>query len=148
MPDPLNVTSPQHHPGEQGPAEDHAHRGEDLAALLGRLLEEARPAGKTQKDLATEAGIPYATLNAWVNRTRGTSRIEPDKLRALVGVFRRWGLEVTPKEMFSAIGKAVPGRAGDEREARLLRIYRELPEERQRDLVKDAEAMLRISRVS
>lgn len=145
MDDPLFVNSHQQHPGEQGPAEDHAPRGEDLAALLDRLLRE-RP-DKTQKDLAAESGVRYPTLNAWMNRTRGTSRVDPDTLRSLVDAFRRWGVEVTPAEMFAAVGRAVPGRAGDSREARLLKIYRQLPEDRQRDLVRDAEAMLRISRV-
>ncbi|MFD3614473.1 helix-turn-helix domain-containing protein [Streptomyces sp. NPDC058676] len=146
MPDPLNVTSPQHHPGEPYTAEDPARQGEDLAALLGRLL--AQVPSKTQKDLATEAGVPYPTLNAWMNRTRGTSRIDPEVLRSLVAAFRRWGVEVTPKEMFEATGRPVPGPSGDEREARLLHLYRQLPEDKQRALVKDAEAMAQVSRVS
>jgi len=146
MPDPLGVTSHQNHPGEPDPAEDPARKGEDLAALLGRLLAEVP--GKTQKDLATEAGIRYPTLNAWMNRTRGTSRIDPDALRKLVATFRKWGVEVTPKEMFESTGRPVPGPTGDEREARLLQIYRQLSADKQRDLVRDAEAMARISRVS
>jgi hypothetical protein len=146
MPDPLIVTSHQNHPGEPDPAEDRAPRGEDLAALLERLL--AGVPGKTQKDLATEAGIRYPTFNAWMNRTRGTSRIDPETLRAMVATLRKWGVAVTPREMFEAVGRPVPGPTGDEREARLLSLYRQLPEDRQRDLVRDAEAMLRVSRVS
>jgi hypothetical protein len=125
----------------------HQNRpAEDLAALLTRLLDQVPD--RTQKDLATAAGIAYPTLNAWLNRTRGTSRIDPDRLRDLVAIFRRWGVEVTPKEMFAAAGRPVPGRADQEREDRLLKLYRQLPEDQQRDLVKDAEARLRISRVS
>jgi len=145
MPDPLNVTSHQHHPGEPRPAEDPAHQGEDLAALLERLIAQAP--GKTQKDLATEAGVRYSTLNAWMNRTRGTSRIEPDTLWALIDVLRKWGVNLTPKEMFTAAGRPVPGRADEERERRLLGVYRQLPEAQQRDLIQYGEAMLKISRV-
>ncbi|MGW4883404.1 helix-turn-helix domain-containing protein [Streptomyces murinus] len=147
MHDPLTVTSHQHDPGEQGPAEDQAPpQGEDLAALLERLLHRAPD--KTQKDLAIEAGVRYPTLNAWMNRTRGTSRIEPDTLRSLVEVFRRWDVPVTPAEMFKAASRPVPGRADEEREKRLLKLYRQLPEDRQRDLVRYAEASLRVSQVS
>lgn len=140
------VSSHQHHPGEQGPAEDRAPRGEDLAALLSRLLDQTD--GKNQKDLAAAAGIPYATVNAWMNRTRGTSRIDPDKLRALREAFRSWGVAVKVSDLFAAVGRPVPGPSDAEREARLLTLYRQLPVEKQRDLVRDAEAMLRISRVS
>jgi transcriptional regulator with XRE-family HTH domain len=146
MPDPLNVTSHQNHPGEPGSAEDQAHLGEDLAALLERLIAEAP--GKTQKDLATEAGIRYPTLNAWMNRTRGTSRIEPEKIWAMIDVFRKWGVTLTPKELFNAAGRPVPGRADEERERRLLGVFRQLPEGQQRDLIKYGEAMLKVSRVS
>lgn len=146
IPETLSVSSHQHDPGEQGPAEDRAHQGEDLAALLSRLLDET--SGRNQKDLAAAAGIPYATVNAWMNRTRGTSRIDPDKLRALREVFRSWGVSVKVSDFFAAAGRPVPGPTDVEREARLLKLYRQLPEERQRDLVRDAEAMLRVSRVS
>ncbi|MFE2045692.1 helix-turn-helix domain-containing protein [Streptomyces sp. NPDC059477] len=140
------MTSHQNHPGEQGPAEDPPHRGEDLAALLQRLLGGAP--GKTQKDLATAARISYPTLNAWMNRTRGTSRIEADTIRALVAAFRGWGVTVTPAEMFTAVGRPIPGRADQEREARLLRLYRQLPDEQQRAVVKYAEAMTAIAHAS
>ncbi|MFB6771097.1 helix-turn-helix domain-containing protein [Streptomyces sp. NPDC056337] len=140
------MTSHQQHPGEQGPAEDPARPGEDLAALLDRLLAEAP--GKTQKDLATEAGISYPTLNAWINRTRGTSRIDPDRLRDLVAAFRKWGVAVTPREMFAAAGRPVPGRTDVQREERLLRLYRQLPEDKQRDALKYVDALFRVSHVS
>jgi len=45
------------------------------------------------------------------------------------------------------VGRPVPGPSGDEREARLLKLYRQLPESRQRALLKDAEAMLQVSRI-
>lgn len=140
------MTNQRSHSGDPDPGHDPAHRDEDLAALLERLLAQAP--GRTQKDLASEAGISYPTLNAWMNRTRGTSRIDPEKLRAMVEVFRRWGVSTTPREFFESVGRPVPGPSGDEREARLLTLYRQLPESRQRALLKDAEAMLQVSRIT
>ncbi|MER8083790.1 helix-turn-helix transcriptional regulator [Streptomyces sp. NPDC094048] len=138
------MTTGPHHPGDTDTAaEDPAPAGEDLAALLTRLLEEA---GRTQKELATETGIKYPTLNAWVNRTRGTSRIDPQDLRAIVNTLRLWQVEVTPAQMFKAAGRKVPGPSDAEREARLLKIYRELPTEGQRALIQTAEAMKAASR--
>ncbi|WEH40750.1 helix-turn-helix transcriptional regulator [Streptomyces sp. AM 2-1-1] len=119
-------------------AEDPAPTGEDLAALLARLLGET---DKTQKDLAAEAGIKYPTLNAWMNRTRGTSRINPDDLRALANILRGWGVETTPRQIFEAAGRPVPGPTDVERENRLLEIYRQLPARSQRALLQTAEAM-------
>ncbi|MFD5855259.1 helix-turn-helix domain-containing protein [Streptomyces chartreusis] len=139
------MTIQQSSPGDPDPGQDPPRRDEDLAALLVRLLAQAQD--RTQKDLAAEAGISYPTLNAWMNRTRGTSRIDPEKLRAMVEVFRRWGVRTTPREFFEAVGRPVPGPSGDEREARLLKLYRQLPEARQRALLKDAEAMLQVSRI-
>ncbi|WP_432057790.1 helix-turn-helix domain-containing protein [Streptomyces sp. bgisy022] len=133
-------------PTSSSTGDDQDRPGEDLAALLERLL--AQVPGRSQKDLAREADISYQTLNAWMNRTRGTSRIPPERLRAMVEVFRRWGVRTTPKEFFEAVGRPVPGPGRDEREARLLKLYRQLPEARQRALIKDAEAMLQVSRMS
>ena len=113
-------------PGELDSGEVFAHDGGDLPTLLERLLAEVP--GKTQKDLAGEAGISYPTLNAWMNRTRGTSRIDPERLRAMVEVFRRWGVKTTPREFYASVGRPVPGPSGDEREAQLLKLYRQLPE--------------------
>jgi transcriptional regulator with XRE-family HTH domain len=132
--------------GEPDVGEDVAGEGEDLPALLERLLGASQ--GRTQKDLAAEAGISYPTLNAWMNRTRGTSRIDPERLRAMVEVFRRWGVRTTPREFFASVGRPVPGPSGDERETHLLTLYRQLPESRQRALVKNAEAMLQLSRTT
>jgi len=140
------VTNQQHRPGDPTPGNDPPRQDADLAVLLERLLAQAP--GKTQKDLASAAGISYPTLNAWMNRTRGTSRIDPERLRAMVDVFRRWGVATTPREFFEAVGRPAPGPSGDEREARLLKLYRQLPEARQRALLKDAEAMLQVSRIT
>ncbi|MFE2419162.1 helix-turn-helix domain-containing protein [Streptomyces hokutonensis] len=140
------MTNQQSRRGDAEPGNDPARQDVDLTALLERLLAQAP--GKTQKDLASAAGISYPTLNAWMNRTRGTSRIDPEKLRAMVEVFRGWGVRTTPREFFEAVGRPAPGPSADEREARLLKLYRQLPEARQRALIKDAEAMLQVSRIT
>ncbi|MFI6403614.1 helix-turn-helix domain-containing protein [Streptomyces sp. NPDC050548] len=140
------MTNQQSRRGDEEPGNDPTRQDVDLTALLERLLAQAP--GKTQKDLASAAGISYPTLNAWMNRTRGTSRIDPEKLRAMVEVFRGWGVRTTPREFFEAVGRPAPGPSADEREARLLKLYRQLPEARQRALIKDAEAMLQVSRIT
>ncbi|MFE1329706.1 transcriptional regulator [Streptomyces microflavus] len=141
------MTTGPNHPGDHArAAEDPAPTGEDLAALLARLLEET--GDKTQKELAEAAGIKYPTLNAWMNRTRGTSRINPDDLRALGNVMRGWGVEVSPRTLFEAAGRPVPGPTDEERERRLLEIYRQLPSKGQRALIQSAEAMLAGARAS
>ncbi|MBP2583346.1 transcriptional regulator with XRE-family HTH domain [Streptomyces sp. PvR006] len=134
----------QNHPGET-PAEDPAPEGEDLAALLLRLLGETR---RTQKELATATGIAYPTLNAWARRTRGTSQISPDDLRAITNVVRSWGGDVSVRQVFEAAGRPIPGPTDQEREARLLAIYRALPVDSQRALIQTAEAMRKASRAA
>ncbi|NEB57605.1 helix-turn-helix domain-containing protein [Streptomyces griseus] len=142
------VTTGPNHPGDHPvrAAEDPAPTGEDLAALLTRLLEET--GDKTQKDLAAAAGINYSTLNHWMKRTRGTSRINPDDLRALTNILRGWGADVVPRQLFEAAGRPVPGPTDEEREKRLLDIYRQLPSRGQRALIQSAEAMLAGARAS
>ncbi|WP_331623623.1 helix-turn-helix transcriptional regulator [Streptomyces sp.] len=98
----------------------------------------------TQRDLAKVTGIPYSTLNAWLTRRRGTGGgISPDHLRALAK-----GVRLTVREMFEANGRQVPGDLDAEREAKLLRIYRNLPVEGQRALIQTAEALGRSMRAS
>lgn len=138
------VTDDERHPGEHGhPAE--ASSPEDLAALVTRLLEEV---GEKQKHLAEAANVSYPTLNAWMNRTRGTSRIDPDVLRAITSALRGFGAKVTVREVFEAAGRAVPGPTDKEREERLLRVWRRLPKESQRALIQTAEALERSARAS
>ncbi|GFH36576.1 helix-turn-helix domain-containing protein [Streptomyces pacificus] len=140
------MTSDQRNPGETDhPAEDHAPAGEDLAAILTRLIEETPD--KTQKDLATEAGVPYPTLNAWLKRTRGTSRVPSETLHALADTLRKWGVAVTARELFEAVRRPVPGPSDEERERRLLEIYRQLDVSGQRALIEHAR-LLRTSRAS
>ncbi|MER7814514.1 helix-turn-helix domain-containing protein [Streptomyces sp. NPDC096153] len=117
---------------------------EDLAALLARLVEETP--GKTQKDLAREVGISYPTLNAWLNRKRGMSRVHPETLRTLAAVLRRWGADVTEQQLFEAIGRPVPGPSDEESEERLLAIYRQLSVNGQKALLEHARLLQRSSR--
>lgn len=137
------VTSHQQDPGEPHPAEDPAATGEDLAALLARLLEET---GRTQKELAEASGVKYPTLNAWMKRTRGTSRVDPEQLRSIAESLRGWGGDITPKQIFESAGRPVPGPSDAEREARLLKIYRGLSARQQRSLIGIAEEMATASR--
>jgi transcriptional regulator with XRE-family HTH domain len=129
------VTSDPNRPGEPHPAEDPAREGEDLAALLNRLLEEA---GRSQKDLATAADIKYQTLNSWMKRSRGTSRVATEDLRRLTEALRSWRIDVTPKQVFEAAGRPVPGPTDTERERRLVEIYRQLPTRGQTALIQVA----------
>ncbi|MFF1416517.1 helix-turn-helix domain-containing protein [Streptomyces sp. NPDC058280] len=134
------MTTAPNDPGDRG-----ADPGEDLAALLTRVLEET---GREQKQLANEAGISYTRLNSWLTRARGTSRIAPEDLRAMANVLRGWGASVTPAQLFGAVGRPVPGPADREREERLLSIYRQLSISSQRALIQHAELLLRSARAS
>ncbi|MCX4661469.1 helix-turn-helix domain-containing protein [Streptomyces uncialis] len=116
--------------------------GGGLGVLLTHLLDQVD--GKTQKDLAEEAGVSPKTLSAWMTGTRGTSRVRPETLRSLAAVLRRWGVEdVSPRRIFEAAGRPVPGPTDQERELRLLEVYRQMPTPTQRALIATAEAMLK-----
>ncbi|GGJ81652.1 hypothetical protein GCM10011583_11400 [Streptomyces camponoticapitis] len=128
------MTTGQHDPNTEGPTPN----GEDLPALLLRLLAET---GREQKELATQTGINYSRLNSWLTRTRGTSRIKMDDLRLLADALRGWGADVTPRQMVEASGRPVPGPAVEERERKLLDIYRSLPVQGQRALIQHAELL-------
>ncbi|MDT0567863.1 helix-turn-helix domain-containing protein [Streptomyces sp. DSM 3412] len=139
------TTAPSHSGEPDRPADDSTPKGEDLAALLLRLLPETQ---HTQKELATATGIKYTRLNQWLTGKRGTTRVETDELHRIADALAQWGADVTRKQIFEASGRPVPGRASEEREARLLKIYRALPDAQQRDVVKYAEAMAAVTRVS
>ncbi|MFD8597000.1 helix-turn-helix domain-containing protein [Kitasatospora sp. NPDC059646] len=116
--------------------------GEDLSSLIRRALAEA---GLNQTWLARETGIPLPTINAWVNRTRGTDgRIDPDRLRAIAGALPG----VTVAEVFESAGRRAPGDLDAEREKKLLRLYRSLPTTQQRILIEQAELLARTARAS
>lgn len=114
---------------------------DDVAALIARGLTRK---GMTQKELATVTGIPYSTLNAWATRRRGRGGgIKPEHLRKLAE-----HLDFTAKEMFEANGRQVPGDLNEEREAEMLRAYRNLSTEGQRALIQTAKVLGRSMRAS
>jgi transcriptional regulator with XRE-family HTH domain len=116
--------------------------GEDLGALLRCVLAE-NP-GLTQKRIAEQAGIPYATLNAWVTGRRGAGgRIASDDLRALAEALPQ---DYPASRVFAAAGRRTPADLDAEREARLLEIYRDLDCDQQRALVEMARALAKLPR--
>ncbi|MBF9069597.1 helix-turn-helix domain-containing protein [Streptacidiphilus fuscans] len=114
--------------------------GEDLAALLRSVLAEHPEL--TQKQLAESAGIPYATLNAWVTGRRGAGgRIASDDLRALADALPT---TVTVARVFAAAGRRTPSDLDAEREARLLELFHELDAGQQRALIEMARALTKL----
>jgi transcriptional regulator with XRE-family HTH domain len=122
-----------HQAGDEGEA--------DVAELIRRGLARK---GMTQRQLATETDIPYSTLNAWATRRRGTGgNIDPDQLRTLAKA-----LGYTARTMFEANGRQPPAELDQEREAKLLRLYRNLSTDGQRALIATAETLSRGMRAS
>ncbi|MEY9876569.1 transcriptional regulator with XRE-family HTH domain [Streptacidiphilus sp. MAP12-33] len=112
--------------------------GEDLAALILRVIDE-NP-GLSQKGIAEKSGIPLATINAWVTRRRGTSgRIDPDSLRKLAAVLPK----TTVKQVFESTGRRAPANLDQEREKKLLRLWRQMDAQQQRSVLDMVEVMVR-----
>lgn len=104
---------------------DKPERTEDLAQLLARLKSDY---DVSDSEIARRIGVAPATVNAWVHRKRGTGRgPNRDKLRALHAAFPSF----TEDEIFAAAGRTTPGPLDPDREARLLKYFRELTEEQQ-----------------
>lgn len=115
----------------------------DEAETLSSLLTEAftEHPELTQKDVATAAGIPLQTLNAWVLGTRGTGgRIKSEVLRALAEALPS---EYTVARVHRAAGRRAPGPLNVERRQKLLGVFDELTERQQRALVEIAEVLKR-----
>jgi hypothetical protein len=144
MPDPLCVTTPQHHPDGTA-AEDPANAAGDLGTVITNALADV---DKSQKDLAAAASIGYTTLNHWVRGARGTSRVDPEVWRRIAGVLRAWGADITPAEIFRAAGRQVPGPVNEELEHRLVAIFRVLPHDSRRALLQHAELLERATHTS
>lgn len=123
-----------------GQAAGPKEAGEDLVELIFRILGER---GMSQKQLAEASGIPLSTINAWLTRRRGTKGVDPDKLRALAAA-----LGVPVRIVFAGAGRQTPAPLDEEREAKLLRLYRNLTVQGQRALVQTAEALNQTSRAS
>lgn len=100
--------------------------GEDFAQLIKRLKDVY---GVNESQIARAIGVAPATVNAWVNRTRGTGRgPRPDTLRALAAAYPRF----TEGEIFAAAGRKVPGELSDSAERELHEVFGELTEEQQK----------------
>lgn len=100
-------------------------RTEDLAQLLARIKSEH---DVNESEIARRIGVAPATVNAWVNRKRGTGRGPAQKnLEALAREFR-----LDREEVFRAARRESPGPLSPEAEARILELYRGLTEEQQR----------------
>lgn len=112
--------------------------GEDLAALIMRVIDE-NP-GLSQKAIADKSGIPLATINAWVTRRRGVSgRIDPDSLRKLAAALPK----TTVKQVFEATGRRAPANLDEERERKLLKLWRQMDAQQQRTVLDMVEVMVR-----
>ncbi|UQA95735.1 helix-turn-helix domain-containing protein [Streptomyces halobius] len=100
-------------------------RPEDLAQLLAHLKSEY---DVNESEIARAIGVAPATVNAWTNRKRGTSRgPNPDKLRALAAAFPKF----TEQRIFAAAGRKAPGPLSPDAEQRILELYRGLTREQQ-----------------
>ncbi|TJZ55575.1 hypothetical protein FCH28_09545 [Streptomyces piniterrae] len=100
-------------------------RTEDLAQLIKRLKDHYTV---TESEIARRIGVAPATVNAWVNRKRGTGRgPNTDKLRALASEFPAFS-EV---EIFAAAGRKAPGPLNPDAEERILALFRGLTAEQQ-----------------
>ena len=102
-------------------------RTEDLAQLLARLKDAYNV---NESEIARRIGVAPATVNAWVNRKRGTGRgPNREKLRALAREFPAF----TEDEIFKAACRATPGPLNPDRETEALQYFRDLTEQQQRD---------------
>lgn len=98
----------------------------DLAQLLA-LIKDAY--GVTETAIARRIGVAPSTVNAWVNRTRGTGRgPNADKLRALAEAFPQFSEDV----VFAAAGRTSPGPLSPDAEERIIALWRGLTADQQR----------------
>lgn len=102
------------------------HRGEDLSQLITRIKDTYQV---SESEIARRIDVRAATVNAWVNRTRGTVRgPNPDVLRRLAAAFPK----ISEDEVFAAAGRRRPAPLNPDAEARILEVFRDLTEEQQR----------------
>ncbi|MEV7470450.1 XRE family transcriptional regulator [Streptomyces kronopolitis] len=100
-------------------------RPEDLAQLIKRLKDHYQV---NESEIARRIGAAPATVNAWVNRKRGTGRgPNVEKLRALAREFPAF----TEDQIFAAAGRKTPGPLSPDAEERILALYRGLTAEQQ-----------------
>jgi transcriptional regulator with XRE-family HTH domain len=112
---------------------------ENLSTLLQRVFAEHSEL--TQKGVGERAGIPLATLNAWVTGYRGAAgRIKPETLRALAKALPP---EYTVARVYAAAGRRMPGPSNAELRERLIGIFEELTDRQQMALIEIADAIRR-----
>lgn len=100
-------------------------RVEDLAQMLRRVMDEK---ALTQTEIARRVGVHVSTVNLWVQRKRGLGRgPSRDTLTKLADA-----LGESPRSVFAAAGRKVPGPLSPDAEARVLEIFRDLTAEQQR----------------
>jgi transcriptional regulator with XRE-family HTH domain len=113
---------------------------EDLPQLLRRALAEHPDL--SQKKLAERSGIPLTTLNSWVKGRRGVGgNINSESLRRLADQLPD---EYTPRRVFLAAGRPVPGPQSQAREETLMQRYRKLTEPQQQALIDIADILRRV----
>ncbi|MFI6530461.1 XRE family transcriptional regulator [Streptomyces uncialis] len=119
---------------------DHEERTEDLAQLLARLKSTY---GVGDSEIARRIGVAPATVNSWVHRKRGTGRGPArDKLAALAAAFPKFSEEA----IFTAAGRKAPGPLSPDKEAEVLRYFRELTAEQQEITVAQLKAVTELNR--
>ncbi|MFD9306099.1 helix-turn-helix domain-containing protein [Streptomyces sp. NPDC060048] len=100
--------------------------GEDLAQLIKRLMDVY---GVNQSEIARAIGAAPATVNSWMNRTRGGVKgPRAGLLEKLHLAFPKFSRE----EIFAAASRQIPGDLSDTDEAELRELFSELTAEQQK----------------
>lgn len=108
----------------QPPGPDQPGADLDLAQLIHWVSDKT---GDNQSQIARRIKVSPATVNAWVNRTRGGTRgPNKDALRRLAV---EYGLPEV--EVFAAAGRRTPGHLPEDKRQELLALFEELTEEQQ-----------------
>lgn len=113
--------------------------GIDLAQLIQWIKDTT---GDNDSDIARRIGAAPSTVNAWVHRMRGTGRgPNREKLRALAASYN-----ISEDRVFAAAGRKTPGPLTPDKEAELLRYYRDLTEEQQQAKLVEMRALAQHNR--
>lgn len=100
--------------------------GEDLAQLIKRLKETY---GVNESEIARAIGAAPATVNAWVNRTRGGVK---GPRRSLLEKLHEAYPKFSREEIFAAASRLVPGELSDTDQAELFELFGGLTAEQQK----------------
>ncbi|MFJ3170592.1 XRE family transcriptional regulator [Streptomyces roseus] len=99
---------------------------EDLAQLIQRLKDTY---GVNESEIARAIGAAPATVNSWVNRTRGGTR---GPRRELLEQLAAQYPAFTRDEIFAAAGRRTPGNLSENVEQELRETFAELTDEQQK----------------